>query len=443
MKLIRGIYRFFDRKIILPITKIFVSIGKKMKFGGKPLEAILKTKSSMIIISLIFALATFFLVDTKSTLLRETDAEVIYNRPVSATYNDEEYIIEGLPDKVDITLIGTKANLYLAKQLPTQDVTVDLSDLKPGVHKVNLKYKQSISNVEYKLDPSVVTVVVNPKKSERQAVTTEIVNLSKLDTKLSIENTSINEEEVIVKGTDETLGKVTSVKALVNINNMTDPKVGDNNLKDVPLVAYNESGEIMDVEIVPSTVKATLKIASPSKDVPIKLIPTGNVVFGKAIESLTSNVEQITIYGNTETLEKIDALNVKIDVSDLKGDKQLTETLKKPAGIRELSVKTINVDVKLAEEVTTEISGVKLGYTNLGANYTVQATDTSSTEITVILKGVKSVVDNVTAASINAYVDLKDLGVGEHKVEVKVKGTDSKISYEPKVTTATIQIAQK
>ena len=135
----------------------------------------------MIIISLLFSLAAFFIVDAKSTTLLETNAEVIYNRPVTATYNDEEYIIEGLPETVDITLIGTKANLYLAKQLPTQDVTVDLSDLKPGVHKVNLKYKQSISNVEYKLDPSVVTVVVSPKKSETKSLTSEIVNLSKLD----------------------------------------------------------------------------------------------------------------------------------------------------------------------------------------------------------------------------------------------------------------------
>lgn len=443
MKLIKLIYKFIDKKIVLPITKFFVSIGKKLKLSSKPLESILKTKSSMIIISLIFSLIAFFIVDAKSTVLLETDAEVIYNRPVVAKYNDEEYIIEGLPEKVDITLIGTKANLYLAKQLPTQDVSVDLSDLKPGVHKVNLKYKQSISNVEYKLDPSVATVVISPKKSVTKNVSSEIVNISKLNTKLSIESTKIDENEVIVKGTEEKLGKVVSVKSLININNMSDPKVGTNTLKEVPLVAYDENGEIMDVEIVPSKVTATIEISSPSKTVPIKLIPVGEVVFGKAIESLTSNIDEVKIYGSTETLEKITSLPVKIDVSDLKNDKQITETLKMPSGIREISVKTINVNVKLGDEVTTEISGVKLGYTNLNPNYTVQATTSSSTEITVILKGVKSVVDKITASSIDAYVDLKDLDVGEHKVEVEVKGEDSRINYTPKVTTANIQIAQK
>lgn len=443
MKLIRAIYRFFDKKVILPITKLFVSIGKKLKLSDKPFEAALTTKSSMIIISLIFSLAVFFIVDAKSTTLLETNAEVIYNRPVSATYNDEEYIIEGLPETVDITLIGTKANLYLAKQLPTQDVTVDLSDLKLGVHKVNLKYKQSISNVEYKLDPSVVTVVVSPKKSETKTLTSEIVNLSKLDSKLSIESTKIDADDAIVKGTEEALTKVASVKALININNMSDPKVGSNTLKEVPLLAYDENGKIMDVEVVPSTVTATINISSPSKEVPIKIIPTGNVVFGKAISALKPSVERVTIYGDSKTLEETESISVKVDVSDLKNDKQVTKTIKKPSGIREISVKTINVDIKLDDEVTTEISGVKLGYTNLGKDYSVQATDTSSTEVTVILKGVKSVINNITPASIEAYVDLKDLGVGEHEVEVKIKGSDSKVTYTPKVKNATIKITQK
>ena len=147
MKLIKKFIKFIDKKIIIPITKFFVFIGEKLNLSDKPLEKALSKKSGVIILSLIFAVIIFFIVDRQNTTLLEKNAEVIYNRPLSATYNDEEYVIEGLPETVDITLIGTKANLYLAKQLPTQDVTVDLSDLKPGVHKVNLRYKQSITSV--------------------------------------------------------------------------------------------------------------------------------------------------------------------------------------------------------------------------------------------------------------------------------------------------------
>lgn len=447
MKLIknffRGIYKFIDKHIIIPITKFFVFIGGKLKIKDKPLEMALTKKSSMIIISLILALVIFFIIDTKNTTLLETNAEVIYNRPVKATYNDEEYVIEGLPETVDITLIGTKANLYLAKQLPTQDVIVDLSDLKPGVHKVNLRYKQAITSVEYKLDPSVATIVVSSKKSETRDIEYDVVNLNKLDSKLAISDVKLDTDEVIIKGTEENLTKVSKIKALVNVSDMIDPKAGTNNLKDVPLVAYDENGKVMDVEMVPSKVNSTIEIESPSKEVPIKVVTTGNVVFGKAIKKITTSVDKVTIYGNSKVLDKTDSIQIKVDVSDLKSNKQYTKTIKKPSGIRDISTKTINIEIELDDEATTELSGVRLGYINLDPNYTVQATSESSTEVIVILKGVESVISNISSTDVEAYVDLKNLGVGEHEVDVKVKGNDPKVNYSSKVKKTTIKITEK
>lgn len=443
MKLIKRIFKFFDKHIIIPITKFFVFIGDKIKTTDKPLEMALTRKSSMIIISLVLAFIIFFIVDTKSTTLLETNAEVIYSRPVKATYNDEEYVIEGLPETVDITLIGTKANLYLAKQLPTQDVIVDLSDLKPGVHKVNLKYKQSITSVEYKLDPSVATVVISSKKSETRNIEYDVVNLNKLDSKLAINSVKLDVDEIIIKGTEEKLSKVSKIKALVNVSDMIDPKAGTNALKDVPLVAYDEDGKVMEVEMVPSTVNATVEIESPSKEVPVKVVTKGNVVFGKAIKSIATSIDKVTIYGDSTTLDKTDSIEVNVDVSDLKSNKQYTKTIKKPSGVRDISSKTVTINIDLDDEATTELSGVRLSYTNLGDNYTVQATEQSSTEVIVILKGVESVIRDISPTSVEAYVDLKGLGVGEHEVEIKVKGIDEKVNYSSKIKKTTIKIAEK
>lgn len=443
MKLIKRIFKFFDKHIIIPITKFFVFIGDKIKTTDKPLEMALTRKSSMIVISLVLAFIIFFIVDTKSTTLLETNAEVIYSRPVKATYNDEEYVIEGLPETVDITLIGTKANLYLAKQLPTQDVIVDLSDLKPGVHKVNLKYKQSITSVEYKLDPSVATVVISSKKSETRNIEYDVVNLNKLDSKLAVSNVKLDVDEIIIKGTEEKLSKVSKIKALVNVSDMIDPKAGTNTLKDVPLVAYDENGKVMEVEMVPSTVNTTVEIESPSKEVPVKVVTKGNVVFGKAIKSIATSIDKVIIYGDSTTLDKTDSIEVNVDVSDLKSNKQYTKTIKKPSGVRDISSKTVTINIELDDEATTELSGVRLSYTNLGDNYTVQATEQSSTEVIVILKGVESVIRDISSTSVEAYVDLKGLGVGEHEVEIKVKGNDEKVNYSSKVKKTTIKIAEK
>lgn len=443
MKLIKRFFRFIDKKIIVPITKFFVSIGEKLKLSDKPLEKALSKKSSMIILSLVLAVIVFVIIDRQNTTLLEKNAEVLYDIPLSATYNDEEYVVEGLPETVDITLIGTKANLYLAKQLPTQDVNVDLSDLKPGVHKVNLKYKQSITSVEYKLDPSEVTVVVSSKKSETRSVESDIVNLNKLDSKLAINNTKLDTDEVIIKGTEDSLAKVSIIKALINVSDMVDPKAGTNTLKDIPLIAYDENGAKVDVEMVPSKVTATVEIESPSKTVPLEIEPTGNVIFGKAIKNITSSVQKVTIYGNSKVLDNTNSIKVKIDVNNLKSNKDYTVTIKKPAGIREISEKVVTAKVELDDEVTTELSGVKLGVVNLGSNYTAQATSENATEVTVILKGVESIIKNITPSDVEAYVDLEGLGAGDHEVEIKVKGTDPKVKYSSKVTKTIIKIAEK
>ena len=443
MKLIKKIVRFFDRKIIVPITRLFVSIGKKLKVINKPLELAFRTKRSMIVLSLILALVLFVVIDRASTTLVETEAEVLYNQPVTANYNDEEYVVEGLPETVDITMIGTKANLYLAKQLPSQNVTVDLSDLTPGVHEVKLNYKQAITAVEYKLDPSTVTVVVSTKQSATKDISYEVLNLSSLDSKMSVKDIELTTNNVIAKGTEEKLNKIATIKALVNVNNIGDPSVGENTIKDNQVVAYDENGKIINVELVPSKVDAKVYIESPSKTVPLKIVPIGldKIVFGKSVESITSSVSEVTIYGPDSALSKVSSIDVQVDVSDIKTNKKYTKTIKKPAGIREISAKTVTIEVSLGDESSTRLSDVRLSYTNLGEGLTIANVDT--TTISVILKGVSSVIDKVSPTDINAYIDLKGLSEGEHEVDVIVEGNDEKIQYQPQTTKVKVQIARR
>ena len=468
MKLIKKIYKFFDRNIIVPITKFFVGIGDKIKNIGKPLEIISKSKKGIIIISLILAVAVCYYIQGRSNSLLETNAKVLYDQPVTANYNEEEYVVEGLPKTVDITMIGSKANLYLANQLPTQNVVVDLSDLGVGSYDVNLKYKQSITSVQYKLDPSTVRVTISPKKSRTMSVTEEVMNLTDLDSELAVrsvqlyklktteEETGTKENaddritinEVIVKGKEETINQVASVKALVDVNKLTDPQVGENLLigaNEVPIVAYDSEGKKLDVELVPSTVRAVVNIESPSKEVPIVVVPKGieDIVFGKSIETITQSSETVTLYGKQEALDNINNIEVEIDVTNLNNNKKFTETLKKPKNIRKLSVSTVSIDVALGDESSKEVSGVKLSARNLGNDYLVQVSNDSVNEIPVILKGTESVISQIKSNEIEAYVDLRDYQEGTHEVKVKVVGNDNRVIYEPKISTVKVVIIKK
>lgn len=444
-KFFKKIGKFIDKKIILPIAKFFVGISNKFKGNGRSFEKILTRKPGLIIVSLVIALGVFFIADTKSTSLIETSAEVLYDQPISATYNEEAYVVEGLPETVDITLIGRKSDVYLAKQLPTNDITVDLTGLKPGVHKVNLKYKKALSSVEYKLDPSVATIVIYEKVSEEKEINYEVINKDKINSKLMVEDVTLSTEKVYVKGKEATLNEVASVKALIDLKNLVDPSVGEQELKDVSLVAYDSNGKKVDVEIVPSKITATVKITSPQKEVPIKVIPKNydKIVFGKAISKITTDVTKVTIYGESSKLDKISYIPVYVDVGDLKEDKKYSITITKPNGVRAISENSVNVNVELGDETSKEINDVYLEYENLGDGLTVQAVDADSTKVTVSVKGVESVLADLDPTTIKAYVDLKGLGVGVHEIPVQVTGSDEKVKYSSKTTKITLRITQK
>ena len=444
-KLFKAIGHFIDKKIVLPIAKFFTGISKKFKGNGRNFEKMLTMKPGMIIVSLLIALGVFFIADSKTTSLIETSAEVLYDQPISATYNEEAYVVEGLPKTVDITLIGRKSDVYLAKQLPTNDITIDLTGLKPGVHKVNLKYKKALSSVEYKLDPSVATIVIYEKQSKEKEVNYEVINKDKIDSKLMVEDVSLSTDKVFVKGKEATINEVASVKALVDLKNLVDPGVGEQELKDVKLVAYDNKGKKVNVEIVPSKVTATVKIASPQKEVPIRVIPKNykNIVFGKSISSITPNISKVTIYGNSSKLEKISYIPVYVDVSDLKEDKQFALTIKKPTGVRAMSVSNVTVSVSLGDEATKEFDNIYLEYENLGDGLVVQAASQDSTKVTVSVKGVQKVLSDMDPTTIKAYVDLKGLKAGQHEVPVLVTGSDLRAKYSSKTTKVTLRITEK
>jgi len=437
------ILKFLDKKIILPITKVFVWIFEKIDKKGLGLEKLLSKKSTLILISLILSLVLFFIVDIKSLILLESSADVIYNQKVNAIFNEEAYVIEGLPEYVDITLIGRKSDLYLAKQLPSHEVSIDLKTLKPGTHRVSLRYRGAIDTINYKLDPSVASITIYPKVSEVRTLTVDVLNKDNLDPKLSISNVELDKQEVIIKGAEHVLKEVSSVKALVDINNMTSYEEGINLLNDIPLIAYDQKGFIIDVEMVPSTLSASITIESPNKTVPIKLVPTGELAFGKSIKEMVSDISTVTIYGEKQAIEKIMEVEIEVDVEKISEDKSITAMIRRPNGVRYLSVTSTVVNIKIGEEKTIELNNIPIEYKNLSNNLVVTMASKEDTLIPVIIRGYEDVIDKITATDIKAFVDLAGYKEGTYEVDVLIEGTDLRAIYIPKTKKVNLIIGVK
>ena len=434
------IYKLVDQLIVVPISSFIYRVTSKLNKDNK-LEKILNRPNILLYISLALAIILFYLVDSKAISFINTNAEILRNQPVEVIYNSSAYVIEGVPDTVDITLIGKKSELYLAKQLGDNEVVVDLTDYEASDKPVKVKfsYKKHIDSLDYKIDPSYVTVTIKKKVSDKKTVSYDLLNKDSLDEKLSVKSVELSKTEVIVRGAEETLDKIASIKALIDLSDEAFKSAGTYDVDTVKLVAYASDGSILpNVEIVATNISAKVVLESYSKVVPVRIITTGELVSGKAISSITINNKpadsyDLTIYGDESALESINYIPINIDVKGQgnNGSRKANVTIEKPAGVRALSESNVAVELNFdeAKQKTIVISGIKTK--NVSNDLVANLASASEMEIEVQLVAVESVLSAMgeEPTGITAYVDLKDKGAGTHTVDVQIEGEDSRIQY--------------
>ena len=438
------LFNFFDRYIIMPITRLVFKVTKRMNVPNKRFESWLSKQTTLLFLSLFVAVAIFVVVDQKIIGFSSQNAEVLKGQPVNIIYNEEQYVVEGLPETVDVTLIGSKADLYIAEQSSNNGVTVDLTGLTPGTHKVNIEYEQGNHNIEYSVNPSVATVIIYDKVSDTRELSYDIVNNNKLDKTLVVNGVKLSVDEVTIRGAEYKIEQVASVKALIDLDNLAKKEAGTQTLNDITLKAYDNEGNVVDVEFVPSKIDAEIDLASPSKTIPLNFVPEGNLATGKAIGGYKFSQSEVTIYGDLDTLSSINSLDVKVDVSNLSDNTSFKTEIKKPSGVKSVSVNYVTVDLQVTDSSSEPVKfSIPLDAINVGEGLTPQPIDNENGFITVEVQGASSVISSIDASDITVYVDLEGLSEGRYTKEIFVKGSNPLAIYKVKRTEATIDLIKK
>lgn len=442
MKLFRGIIKFFDKLFIIPLTKLILKITGNNKQSSKKFENVLSKPPVLLFISLILSIGIFVFVDQKILTFTDSNAEVFKDRKVEAIYNEEKYVVEGLPETVDITLIGSKADLYIAKQSKGQNVTVDLSGLKPGTHKVSIEYNKPMDGIEYSVNPSVATVVIYDKVSSSYHLDYDIINENKMDKRYVVDKVKLSKNEITIRGAQYKLDEVTSVKALIDASKI-DTSVSNQTLDDVLLKAYDKDGNVVDVEFAPEKISADVEIASPSKDVSLNFVPKGNLPFGKAISAYSFADNKVTAYGKASVLKNLEAIDIEVNVDNISSDTTLDVAIPKPSGIRSLSITSTKLDLKITN-IDSEPAKFNVSITgiNVSSGLVAQPVDEDNSVIEVEVNGTKSVLESIKPEDITAYVDLKGKGEGTYELDISVKGKNPLAIYEAKKKKATIKVTK-
>ncbi len=439
-KFFKKLYKLVDALIVTPISTVVFKIQKR--FGKEnSLEKLLNRPYALLFISLFFAIIVSLFVHFKMDILTNNDAEFLTNIPVKVVYNSSAYVVEGIPETVSMTLIGKKVELYLARQLGDNEVVVDLTEYQASDKsvEVRLTYNKPIKKLDYQISPEFVTVNIKEKVSDKKTVTYDLLNQDELDVRLSVKSVELSKSDVIVRGSQETIDSIASIKALIDLDNDDFTKAGTYVLDNLKLIAYGRDGSIVDnVEIVATNISATLELDSYSKRVPVKVVTTGDLVSGKAISSITingvnANDFETTIYGDEAALESISYITATIDIDGQgnNGSKTSKVTLPKPAGVRSISDESISIVLNFGEakQTTIQLTGIRTSNVPSGLNANLESANDTTVEVQVI--GVESVINELEKdkSGIYAYVDLTNYSTGTYSVEVKVEGNDSRLQY--------------
>lgn len=179
--------------------------------------------------------------------------------------------------------------------------------------------------------------------------------------------------------------------------------------------------EVNDVESDTKTAKLSIVVTN-GKVVPINLKTNGTIPQGFVLDGYELSKNSVNILGDSQILDKIASIDTEpVDMSSLQSDNQINVKLSLPEGILVQDgegIINVKFRVKKEESVTKNIV-CNVQIKNLSENLRLE---NSNLTTTVVLVGIQTELDQVTAQNINVTLDLSN---------IKEEGT---FDYTPKAT---------
>lgn len=270
--------------------------------------------------------------------------EVSYTVPVQIQNLNKQYIMDGVPTKVRVTLSGPRDKIININH-DTLKAYVDASQVSPGQVNVPIQFTPPTGTSIVSIDPDSITVNVD-EYAEKQ-VKVEIQPVGKLSNTVAVRNVTVSPETVSITGRKHDVDSVVRVIMKVNFTGQT-----QNFATGGTLEAVDAAGHIVDVTIYPAQGQAQYEIISLRKEktVPVVVPLVGPVADGYEVTSVTTNPEKVTITGMEETIDNISEINTKpVTVEGRYHTEEGVYDLALPEGVT-ANTNTVGVQVKITKK---------------------------------------------------------------------------------------------
>ncbi len=344
------------------------------------------------------------------------DKATVTDIPVVTYFDEEDLVVTGVPETVNVTLEGPTGTLIKARQQKDFEVYAELTNLSIGTHRVNLKIKNLSSDLEPTISPSAITVSIEEKISKDFPVEVEFINEDKLEEGYTPDQPIVSPNSVRITASKEVIDRISKVQATINLETAEDTIN-----KESRITIYDRDGNILPVEVEPSVVDVTVPIKSPSKALPFKVVREGELKNGLSILSIETDPKEITVYGPLDVLDNYEFIDgVKVDLSAIEKDSVLEVDVPIPEGIEKISPEKIKIEVDVDEQAEKSFSDISIEEVGLAEGKVFDFLDPDAGEIDVQIYGAPGVINDINSEDIELYINLSNLSDGEHEVQVQV-----------------------
>ncbi len=265
--------------------------------------------------------------------------DIIRDVPVEVYYDDDNLVVTGVPETVDITIEGPTSDVQTAKQLQDFTVFVDLRSMNMGERNVMLQVENVSDRLNVTLDPSYIEVNIEEK------ITRELVVEPEFNNRLLAENFVVSTmksdpQRVQITGAKSVIESISFVKATVSGDQGIDKTFS----QEASVKVLDKDLSKLNVAIEPEQVNVTIEIEEYSKEVPVTLKQTGKPKEGVTINDLKPSFGNVRVYGERAAIDDLSGIVVDVDVSKLEKSKQLSVKIPLPKGVSKTSESQIEVE---------------------------------------------------------------------------------------------------
>ncbi|SIT88137.1 CdaR family protein [Edaphobacillus lindanitolerans] len=278
-----------------------------------------------------------------------TDIAVLQDVPVEVFYDDENLVVTGVPESVNLTIEGPANIVQTTRALKDFTLFVDLRSLVMGSHTVRIQHENLSDKLDVRIDPDTVDVMIEERITREFRVDPE------LNERLLAENYIINSIEtdpatVMVTGAKSIVDSISFVKASISAEGGIDGPIE----QQARVRVLDRELNKLNVDIEPAEVTVKADISEYTRNVPITLKRTGELPEGISVNEMTTATDTVKVSGPKSVLDKLEEIPVEVDLAKVTGTGKLSVEVPKPSGVTKVSPGKIEINVKTNKKESDE-----------------------------------------------------------------------------------------